>query len=124
MCIRDRSAPHQLSPDLHFYPVSDLRKAPTRMTDPKIVHPTPEDGIDHLNHFPHGLADVLPEDFPELGKERRSFLHLGHKLRSPLLVTAQNAAIFKSQEREASAFCQIDGPTLVFVDPYSLSLIH
>ena len=44
------------------------------MTDPKIVHPTPKDGIDHLNHLPHWLADVLPEDFPELGKDRRSFL--------------------------------------------------
>ena len=89
------------------------------MTDPVIVHPTSENGIDLLNHFPHWLADVLPKDFPELGKERRSFLHLGHKLRSPLLVTAQNMAIFKSQEREASAFSQIDCPTLVFVDLYS-----
>jgi hypothetical protein len=62
---------------------------------------------------------VLPKDFPELGKERRSFLHLWHKLRSPLLVTAQNEAIFKAQEREAFAFCQIDCPTLVFVDLYS-----
>jgi hypothetical protein len=86
------------------------------MSDPIIVHPTPEDRIDILDHCPHGLADVLPKDFPELGKERRSFLHLGHKLRSPLLVTAQNAAIFKPQEREAFAFSQIDCPTLVFVD--------
>src|SRR5713226_7494749 len=78
-----QSGPHQMTPNLHFYPVSDLRKAPTRMTDPKIVHPSPEDRIDHLNHLLHGLADVVPENFPELGKERRSFLHLRHKLRSP-----------------------------------------
>ena len=89
------------------------------MTDPKIVHPTSEDGIDLLNHFSHWLADVLPKDLPEFGKERRSFLHLGHKLRSHLLVTAQNKAIFKSQGCEASAFCQIDRPTLVFVDLHS-----
>jgi hypothetical protein len=105
-----------MPPDLHFDPVSDLRKTATRMTDPKIVHPTSKDGIDLLNHFSHGLADVLPKDFPELGKERRSFLHLRHELRSPLLVTAQNQAIFKSQEPEAFAFSQIDCPTLVFVD--------
>jgi len=108
-----------MSPDLRFYPVSDLRKTPTRMTDPVIVHPTSEDGIDLLNHFPHWLADMLPKDFPELGKERRSFRHLWHKLRSPLLVTPQHAAIFKPQEREAFAFSQIDCPTLVFVDLYS-----
>ena len=108
-----------MTPDLHFYPVSDLRNTPTRMTDPKIVHPTPEDGIDHLNHLLHGLADVVPEHFPELGKERRAFLHLRHKLRSPLLVTAQNEAIFKSQECDVSAFSQIDCPTLVFVDLHS-----
>jgi hypothetical protein len=108
-----------MPPDFHFYPVSDLRKTATRMTDPKIVHPTSEEGIDLLHHFSHGLADVLPKDFPELGKERRSFLHLRHELRSPLLVTAQNQAIFKSQEREAFAFSQIDCPTLVFVDLYS-----
>ena len=89
------------------------------MSDPIIVHPTLEERIDLLNDFPHGLADVLPKDFPELGKERRAFLHLGHKLRSPFLVTAQNAAIFKPQEPEASAFGQIDRPTLVFVDLYS-----
>ena len=89
------------------------------MPDPKIVHPTSEDGIDLLNHFSHWLADVLLKDFPEFRKERRSFLHLGHKLRSPFLVTAQNEAIFKPQEREAFASSQIDCPTLVFVDLYS-----
>ncbi len=75
-----------MTPDLHFYPVSDLRKTSTRMTDPKIVQPPSEDGIDFFNHFSHWLADVLPKDFPELGKKRRSFLHLWHKLRSPLLL--------------------------------------
>ena len=108
-----------MSPGLRFYPVSDLRKTSTRMPDPKIVHPTSEDGIDLLNHFSHWLADVLPKDFPELGKERRSFLHLRHILRSPLLVTTQNEAIFKSQEHEAPTFPQIDCPTLVFVDLHS-----
>src|ERR1019366_660132 len=57
-----------MPPDLHFYPVSDLRKTSTRMPDPKIVHPTSEDGIDLLNHFSHWLADVLLKDFPEFRK--------------------------------------------------------
>jgi len=89
------------------------------MTDPKVVHPTPEDGIDYLNHRPHWLTDVLPEDVPELGKERRLFLHLWHKLRSPLSITAQNETIFKSQECKAFAFCQVNCPTLVLVDLHS-----
>jgi hypothetical protein len=108
-----------MTPDLHFYPVSDLRKAPTGLTDPKVVHPPSENRIDLLNHFPHWLADMLPKDFPEFGKECRAFLHLWHKLRSPLLIPTQHAAIFKPQEREAFTLSQIYGPTLVFVDLYS-----
>jgi hypothetical protein len=86
------------------------------MPDPEIVHPTAEDGIDHLNHLSYRLADVLPEDFPEFGKKCRSLLQLGRKLRSPFLVTTQNQAILKSQECETSALRQIDYPALFLVD--------
>jgi antitoxin (DNA-binding transcriptional repressor) of toxin-antitoxin stability system len=37
------------------------------MPNPEIVHPTPEDGID--DHLANRVADVLPGDFPELGKK-------------------------------------------------------
>ena len=108
-----------MSPDLHHYPVSDLRKTSARMTDPKVVRPAPEDGVDYLYHRLHWLADVLPEDVSELGKERRLLLHLWRKLRSPFPVTAQDEAIFKTQERKAFAFCQVNCPTLFFVDLHS-----
>jgi hypothetical protein len=39
------------------------------MPDPQIVHPTSEDGIDDLDRLAHRVADVLQEDFPELGKK-------------------------------------------------------
>ena len=55
-----------MSPDLHLYPVSDLRKTSACMTHPKVVHPAPEDGVDFLYHRLHWLADVLPEDVSEL----------------------------------------------------------
>jgi len=57
------------------------------MPDPEIIHPAPEDGIDHRDHLAHRLADVLPEDFPELGKKCCSLLQLGRKLRPPFSVT-------------------------------------
>src|SRR5215470_18462445 len=104
-----------MTPNLHFYPVANLREASPRMPDPEIVHPTPY-GIDRLNHRPHRLTDALPEDLPELGKKCRPLLQLGHKLRSPFPVTTQNQAIFKSQEGKASALRQIDYPTLFLVD--------
>lgn len=33
-----------------------------------IVHPAAKNWIDLLNHFPHRLADLSPENFPELDK--------------------------------------------------------
>ena len=40
---RNPNAPgtHQMPPNLLFYPVSDKRKAVTRIADGKVVHPTP-----------------------------------------------------------------------------------
>src|SRR5262245_14647205 len=105
-----------MTPNLHLYPVANLREASTRMPDPEIVHPTPQDEIDHRNHPPHRLADMLPEDFPELGKKCRPLLQLGRKLRSPVPVASPTKAIFKSQECEASAVPPIDYPTLFLVD--------
>src|SRR5664280_2844729 len=80
MCIRDRpfttpprpteafAAPgtHQMPPYLLLYPAFDHSKTNTRMTDPKVVHPAPQNRIDFRNHGLDGPADVLSEDLPEL----------------------------------------------------------
>ena len=52
---------HQMSPNLLLYPVSDKRKAFTRIADRKVVHPTSQDSVDLRDHLRHGLADILAE---------------------------------------------------------------
>jgi len=71
------------------------------MSDPKVVHPTPEDGIDILNHLAHWLTDVLSKDFPELGKERVRFFIFAH-IAVALLVAARTRPIFKSRNVKLS----------------------
>src|ERR1039458_2986789 len=54
---------HQMAPNLLFYPVSDKRKAFTRIAYCKVVHPTAKDRIDLLDHSLHRLADTSSEDY-------------------------------------------------------------
>src|ERR1700732_3373966 len=70
-------------PDLLLYPAFDHVKTGTRMSDPKVVHPTTQNRIDFRNHNLHGPADVLSEDLPELFKQRRPLLQLGRIVWSP-----------------------------------------
>src|SRR5713226_4423691 len=94
-----------MSPNLLLYPVSDKRKAFTRIAHCKVIHPTTKDRIDLFDHPTHWLTDILSEDL----------LQLCRVVRSPLPFTAQNAAIFKAKERETSSVCQIDDFALLFV---------
>src|SRR6266404_1558436 len=104
-----------MSPNLLLYPVSDKRKAFTRIAYGKVVHPPAKDRVDLLDHPLHRLADILSEDLLQLCQQRRPFLHPRRVVGSPLPVTPQNAAIFKAQESEASSLCQIDVSALLFV---------
>src|ERR1700686_1367493 len=85
-----------MSPNLLFYPVSDKRKAFTRIAYGKVVHPTAKDRVDLLDHPFHRLADILSEDLLQLCQQRRPFLQLRRVVRSAVPVTAQDAAIFKA----------------------------
>src|SRR5262245_41642567 len=96
-----------MTPNLLFHPVSDKRKAFARIAYGKIVHPAAKDGVDLFDHPPYWLADVLSEELLELRQHRRPFLQSRRVVWSPLLVMAQDAAIFKAQERESSSVCQI-----------------
>src|SRR6266404_7691361 len=104
-----------MSPNLLFYPVSDKRKAFTRIAYRKVVHPTTKDRVDLLDHPLHRLADILSEDLLQLCHQRCPFFQLRRVVRSPLPVTTQNATIFKAQESETSSVCQIDDFALLFV---------
>src|ERR1700730_16410710 len=105
-----------MPPYLLLYPAFDHSKTNTRMTDPKVVHPTAQNRIDFRNHGLDGPADVLPEDLPEPFKQRCPLLQLGRIVGSPLPLKAQYTPIFKAQESEALSLLQIYHPTLVLVD--------
>jgi hypothetical protein len=60
-----------MSPNLLLYPVSDKRKAFTRIADSKVVHPTTKDRVDLLDHSLHRLANILSEDLLQLCQQRR-----------------------------------------------------
>jgi hypothetical protein len=64
-----------MSPNLLLYPVSDKRKAFTRIAYGKVVHPTTKDRIDLLDQPLHRLADILSEDLLQLCQQRRSFFN-------------------------------------------------
>ena len=90
-----------MTPHLLFYPAFDHSKTNARMTDPKVVHPATQNRIDFRNHDLDGPADVLPEDLPELFKQRCPLLQLGGIVWPPLPLKAQYTPIFKTQEGKA-----------------------
>src|SRR5687767_3425902 len=105
-----------MPPDLLLYPVFDHREASMRITDPEVVHPTTKDRVDHLNHLPRGLTDVLSEDLSKLCKQLRPLLQLRRIVRSPHPLTAAHTTIFKAQKRETPILRQIDHPALFLID--------
>jgi len=56
----------QVAPNLLLYPVSDIRETPAGVAHRKVVHPAPQDRIDLLDQFPHGLRAIAPENQLEL----------------------------------------------------------
>jgi len=105
-----------MPPDLPFYPLLYQRETGTRVTDPKVVHPATENGIDFRNHKFDGPTDILMEDFLERRKKRSPLLQLGGIVWPPLSLKAENAPKLKAQEGEALSLFQINHPTLVLVD--------
>src|SRR5215469_13065980 len=45
----------QVASNLRLHRVSDIRKAPARVTHSKIVHPATQNGVDLFDHLPRGL---------------------------------------------------------------------
>jgi hypothetical protein len=57
--------PGQMTPNLLFYPVSDIGETPARMSDGKIFHPTTQDRINLFDHSAHRLRTRGPKNLPE-----------------------------------------------------------
>src|SRR5215469_7037721 len=110
------SGTHQVPSHLLLYPLLDQRETSTRIANPKVIYPAPQNRIDSLNHFSHGLANVASEDLPQLCQQRGPLLQLWRIVDSPHPITAANATIFKTQEGETLPLRQIDHPALVLID--------
>jgi hypothetical protein len=46
-----------MTPDLLFYPVSDVGETPARVANREVLHPTAQDRVDLLDHPAHRLLD-------------------------------------------------------------------
>src|SRR5215471_7022330 len=73
---------HQMAPHLLLDPLLHEPKAPCRVPDSEVVHPSPQDWIDHRDHLPHRLRVPAPEHFPEPPQQRRPLLD-GRRLLHP-----------------------------------------
>jgi hypothetical protein len=56
------ACPGQVVPHLLFHPVSDVREAVTRVPYRRVLHPTPQNGIDARNHLCDWPGPMTPED--------------------------------------------------------------
>src|SRR5579863_8107232 len=86
------------------------------MTDPKVVHPATQNRIDSFNHDFYGPADMLPEDFPELRIQRCPLFQLARIVWPPLLIDAEDAPIFNTQNSQALSLLQLHHPAVGRVD--------
>src|SRR5215472_808464 len=108
--------PHHMPPNLLVYPVFDKREAPARMPHRKVVHPSPKNWIDQVDHPLHRLTGVPSEHIPEFCQQRRSLLQPRRIVGSPRSFKTQNAAKLKSQKSETVSLCEVGESTFLLVD--------
>ena len=105
-----------MPPDLFLHPVFDKREAPTRVPHRKVVYPSPKDRINQFDHPPNRLADVPPEQLPELLQQRRPLLQPRRDVRPPHSLTTANATEIKAQECNAVPFGKVCNSALFLVN--------
>src|ERR1035438_3142634 len=115
-----------MSPNLFLYPVSDKRKAFTRIAQGNVVHPTTKDRVHLLDHPLHRLADILSEDLLQLCHQRRPFLQLRRVVRSPLPVTTPRHWPGSAGGRPTRESPRIDNPSVrqSQLDVMKITAIH
>src|SRR5437899_1833715 len=65
------AGPHQMVPNLLFDPVANVREAPARMADGKVLHPATQHRVDCRNHLADGPGPMAAEHLLERAQERR-----------------------------------------------------
>src|SRR5712691_2966863 len=93
----------QMVPNLLFDPVADVREAPARMADRKVLHPSPQNRVDFRNHLAEGPGPMAAENLLERAQ------------RHPSVAPRANPTEVKAQKSEALALREVHPPTLLLV---------
>jgi hypothetical protein len=107
-----------MSPNLLFHPVFDQRETSPGMPYRKVVHPPAKNWVDPLDHPPHRLARMSPENVPEPRQRRRSLLQLWRVLRPPHPFQTSDAAKVEPQESETLLLPEVHHSAFLLVYLY------
>jgi hypothetical protein len=104
-----------MTPNLHLYPVLDIRETPTRVAYREVLHPPAQDRIDLLDHLPHWLGPKIPENLFELAEQGRPFLAFRQSQRHPSSPATPNTTELKPEKSEPLASLQVHFTALFLI---------
>src|SRR6202140_1093854 len=105
----------QMVPNFLFDPVADVREAPARMTDRKVLHPAPQYRVDCRNHLAERPGPMAPENLLERAQQRRPLFHPRGAKRHPSVAPRGNPTEVKAKKSEALALREVHPPSLLLV---------
>src|SRR5712691_9494724 len=91
----------QMVPNLLFDPVADIREAPARMADRKVLYPATQNRVDLHNHLADWPGPSAAENLLERAQQRRLLRHPRGAKRHPSASPAANPTEVKAQISEA-----------------------
>src|SRR5215831_10289813 len=109
--------PHHVAPYLPLDPLPDKAEAPCRIPNPEVVHPAPQDRVDHPDNLRTRLGVQAPEYLLELPQQRRPLPHGRHLLHPPPPPRRAEPAEGEAQEPERLSLSQVHDPALRLVEP-------
>src|SRR4029434_10939266 len=107
--------PHQMVPNLLLDPVSNVREAPARMANRKVLHPATQNRVDLRNLLADWPGPMAAENLLERAQQRRPLLHPRGAKRHPSVSPTANPTEVKAEKSEALALREVHPPTLLLV---------
>src|ERR1700674_4568478 len=109
------AGPHQMVPNLLFDPVADVREAPARVADRKVLHPATQNRVDLRNHLADWPGPMAAENLLERAQQRRPLFHPRGAKRHPSVSPTANPTEVKAEKSEALALREVHPPSLLLV---------
>src|ERR687897_734770 len=110
--------PHHVAPHLLLDPGLHEVEAPRRVPNPEVVHPAPQDRVDHRDDLPDRPRVPAPEHLLELPQQRRPLLHGRQLLHPPPTPRRAKPAKAEAQESERLPLSQVHDPALCLVQAH------